>query len=62
MLRHCASRCLQHSWSTSFPLPVSPPQEAKAYAKLRVERMNQRLVGTRTKRAKEEAAKKESDN
>lgn len=29
------------------------PQDAPAYAKLRVERMNERMMGTRAKRAKE---------
>jgi large subunit ribosomal protein L13e len=40
---------------------VNRPQAFKAYTKLRIERMNQRLVGVRAKRAKEaEAAEKDS--
>jgi hypothetical protein len=46
------------------PAPSPPrarPQAFKAYAKLRVERMNARMVGIRAKRAKEaEAAEKEN--
>lgn len=40
---------------------LSTPQDFRAYAKLRVERSNARLVGVRAKRAKEaEAAEKEN--
>lgn len=49
-----------------LPPPLSPccfnvMQAAPAYAKLRVERMNQRMAGIRAKRAKEaEAAEKDN--
>jgi hypothetical protein len=36
-------------------------QAARAYGKLRVERMNKRMVGKREKRAKEEAAAAEKE-
>lgn len=35
-------------------------QDAKAYAKLRVERMNARMIGIRAKKAKEAEAAKEA--
>jgi hypothetical protein len=46
---------------TRRPRPLLRPQAFKAYTKLRVERMNARMVGIRAKRAKEaEAAEKEN--
>ena len=60
LLRHALFPLHARSLARS-PGFFRPPQEAKAYGKLRIERANARLVGIREKRAKEEAAKEKTD-
>ena len=65
-----AGQCVPgHAWAlatsahpfSSALTPTRCPQDFKAYTKLRIERMNARLIGVRAKRAKEaEAAEKEN--
>lgn len=63
----CSTHSTRHSYAwphmshLSAPPPLLPLQDAPAYAKLRVERMNLRMTGVRAKRAKDaEAAEKDS--
>ena len=43
-----------------MPATPLPLQEVKAYAKLRIERMNLRMTGIRAKKAKEAAKESET--